>query len=89
MNPRAQKKAPRREGRRGAEQRAWAGGQIKRAEQLKHGCPHLVPLQSNFFSKILRPMNLSGEAWLSFAKWEILPTLPGDSSCSKFATGTA
>jgi hypothetical protein len=45
------KKAPRREGRRGAEQRAWAGGQIKRAEQSKHGRSDLVPLQSNFFSK--------------------------------------
>jgi hypothetical protein len=51
MNPRAQKKAPRREGRRGAEQRAWAGGQIKRAEKLKPGCPALVPLQNNFFAK--------------------------------------
>jgi hypothetical protein len=35
----------------GQKQRAWAGGQIKRAEQLKHGCPDLVPLQSNFFQK--------------------------------------
>src|ERR1700727_1264695 len=45
------KKAPRREGRRGAKQRAWAGGQIKRAEQLKHGWPDLVPLQTHFFQK--------------------------------------
>ena len=54
MNATCAKKAPRREGRRGAKQRAWAGGQIKRAEQLKHGCPNLVPLQTNFFEKILR-----------------------------------
>ena len=52
--PACAKKAPRREGRRGAKQRAWAGGQIKRAEQLKHGCPYLVPLQTHFFQKILR-----------------------------------
>ena len=52
--PACAKKAPRREGRRGAKQRAWAGGQIKRAEQLKHACPCLVPLQTHFSQKILR-----------------------------------
>jgi hypothetical protein len=57
--PACAKKAPRREGRRGAKQRAWAGGQIKRAEQLKHGCPYLVPPQTHFSQKILRAMTRS------------------------------
>ena len=32
-------------------------------------------------------MNLLGEAWLSFAKWEILPTLPGDSDLFQIRHG--
>jgi hypothetical protein len=40
-----------------------------------------------FLEKILRPMNLLGEAWLSFAKWEILPTLPGDSDLFQIRHG--
>jgi hypothetical protein len=47
--PSAQKKAPRREGQRGAERRTWAGGQFKRAEQFKPTLLGIVPAQASFF----------------------------------------
>jgi hypothetical protein len=80
------KKAPRREGRRGAEQRAWAGGQIKRAEQLKHGRSDLVPLQSNFFSKNFAAGEFARQpTQLSLDNWQYLRSSWAFSQCVRCA----